>query len=91
MKSEIDYKVNGGKLLRLEFELESGAINWIKITGDFFVHPENKITLLEESLAGCKISDIEDVLDECIQENRITLVGFNSKDIYKAVLKAVKT
>ena len=51
-----DYKVSGGKLLRVMLSLEEdGAcqrIASITITGDFFMHPENAIETLENALTS---------------------------------------
>ena len=49
-----DYKVPGGKLLRVQLsatgEENNQTIQSIKITGDFFMHPENAIEILENEL-----------------------------------------
>lgn len=49
-----DYKAEGGKLLRIRLNLaevqETPRIQWIKITGDFFMHPEEAIEALEAML-----------------------------------------
>ena len=45
-------KVQGGKLLKVKLSQENGLISEISITGDFFIHPEESIEELEESLIG---------------------------------------
>ncbi len=51
-----DYKVVGGKLLRVRLSLgddgECQTIRSITITGDFFMHPEDAIETLEQALTG---------------------------------------
>jgi len=47
-----DYKVAGGKLLRVCLDVHAGAIAAIRITGDFFMHPEEAIETLEQMLVG---------------------------------------
>ena len=51
-----DYKVAGGKLLRVKLTLEESntclRIASISITGDFFMHPEDAIDALELGLTG---------------------------------------
>ncbi len=44
-----------GKLLKIFLEEKNGKIDDIKITGDFFSHPEEHIELLEKSLKGASI------------------------------------
>ncbi len=54
-----DYKAEGGKLLRVRLNVDESPgqpqgiapiIQWIKITGDFFMHPEEAIEALEAML-----------------------------------------
>jgi lipoate---protein ligase len=51
-----DYKVPGGKLLRVSLALDQSydppVIHEITLTGDFFMHPEDAIEELEERLVG---------------------------------------
>ena len=43
-----------GKLVRLDFEFDS-KITSMKITGDFFIHPESAITQVEQLFVGRKL------------------------------------
>ncbi|MBI1973839.1 hypothetical protein HYS54_03415 [Candidatus Micrarchaeota archaeon] len=46
-------KVEGGKLVRCEVELdENGMATRVKFTGDFFLHPEDAITDVEKFMVG---------------------------------------
>jgi len=47
---KIDYKVEGGKFLRLQVDMKENIIKDIKIRGDFFVYPETAIFKIEEFL-----------------------------------------
>ena len=51
-----DYKVPGGKLLRVSLALDESydppVIEEITLTGDFFMHPEDAIEELEAHLVG---------------------------------------
>ncbi len=51
-----DYKVPGGKLLRVKLTLDTDqsppVIQSLTLTGDFFMHPENAIEALEAQLIG---------------------------------------
>ncbi len=46
-------KVREGKLVKAEIEYE-GAIKRVKITGDFFLHPEETLEKIEQSMIGLK-------------------------------------
>ena len=41
LKGEL--KVKNGKLIKCTLEIKDGRIKSIKFTGDFFMHPEEKI------------------------------------------------
>ncbi len=63
-----------GKIVKinLEYKKESLLIHSIKITGDFFLHPEETIEQLEQGLCGVKLEK-EDL------KNKIQLVLKDSK------------
>ncbi len=52
-----DYKVKGGKLLRVRLRVgEDACIAEIRITGDFFMHPEEALEALEQALLGAPLT-----------------------------------
>lgn len=85
-----DYKVQGGKMLRIKMNLEGKMIKSIAILGDFFLHPESTIEAIEGKIVGCSVdvqilsSKIQSVLDE----HKAVLIGATSVDIAKAIEKA---
>ncbi len=58
--------------IKLSYNQESQLIHSIRITGDFFVHPEEVIEELEQGLCGVKLEK-EDL------KNKIQLVLRNSE------------
>ncbi len=58
--------------IKLAYKQESQLIHSIRITGDFFVHPEEVIEELEQGLCGVKLEK-EDL------KNKIQLVLKNSE------------
>ncbi len=58
--------------IKLAYKQESHLIHSIRITGDFFVHPEEAIEQLEQGLCGVKLEK-EDL------KNKIHLVLKNSE------------
>lgn len=85
MKKHIDYKVPGGKLIRMDIEIDKGMIKDIEITGDFFVHPENGIRDIENSLKGVSENQVKIVLERTLRSKGIKLIGFSAEDIEKAI------
>lgn len=85
IKKSIDYKVKNGKLLRIDFVLKENEIKDIKITGDFFIYPEEGILFIEDCLKGCNLNDCKKKLEESIKKNKIKLIGFSVEDICKCL------
>ncbi|MEM4254881.1 MAG: lipoate protein ligase C-terminal domain-containing protein [Candidatus Norongarragalinales archaeon] len=86
-------KVEGGKLVSIEVSVEKGLIAKAKITGDFFLHPEESITALENALVGVKVPfdwiDAEKKLLTVITDNQLNLVGVKSGNVISVLHKAV--
>jgi hypothetical protein len=85
-----DYKVHGGKMLKVKLVLNEQLIDSVTILGDFFLHPESAIETIEKRLCGCKVdteslaSEIQAVLDE----QKAIIIGATALDIAKAIEKA---
>ncbi len=87
-----DYKAIGGKLLRVRMTVTEDnppVIQTIRITGDFFMHPEEAIEDLEKVLIGAPLD--EAALRERVQtffDADVQVVGANVDDFVTALLKA---
>jgi lipoate---protein ligase len=90
MKKNIDYKVPNGKLLRVYAEIKEGKVKEIKITGDFFVHPEAGIEYIEEEIRGEKIEEIEEKISKIIENKKIEIIGFEIKDLVEILNRIEK-
>ena len=86
----IDYKVKGGKLLRIDIEIEKETIKDIRIAGDFFMYPEEFILELEKTLIGMPLvrERIEDKLRKAAKESNVKMIGISIEDIVNAILRA---
>ncbi len=82
-------KVEGG-LLRIDVEVQENKIKDIKITGDFFFFPEEKIEELEEVLKGAEASEekIAEIIEKFYKENEIE-ASISPKDIAAAIMRAL--
>jgi len=54
-----DYKAPGGKLVRVRLKKEQGLIQSIKITGDFFLIPEETLAKPEKMLEDTPLREAE--------------------------------
>jgi lipoate-protein ligase A len=86
-----EYKVPGGKLLAAELGVEGGRLVGVKITGDFFMHPEAAIIELEKALDNTSIADLEDNVNRFFQDNDVTLFGVEAADFVKVVRLALES
>ncbi|MFP4151146.1 MAG: hypothetical protein ACLFSS_04025 [Candidatus Aenigmatarchaeota archaeon] len=84
----VDYKVPGGKMLRIDVEITEDRIEKIKIRGDFFIHPEDSLRDLEESLYGVGVNDIVEEFKDYIESKGVDVIGFDGEDLKTAVSKA---
>ena len=77
-------KVPGGKLVRLAIDL-SGQSARIRLSGDFFVHPEEGIYEIEDLLASLPVDEARDrvqaAIDTYILARNIELIGIDSGTI----------
>ena len=78
----VEFKVPGGKLIAAEAEAEGGRIVRVKITGDFFMHPEEAIEELEGSLTGVSADEksLEKAMNSFFGKRSIELIGVSPKD-----------
>lgn len=83
-----ELKVEGGKLVEAKVKISEGKISEILITGDFYMHPEEKIEELEKSLLGTSIEKLNDNIYKFFKKKSITLVGVRPKDFAKVILMA---
>jgi lipoate-protein ligase A len=78
-----EYKIPGGKLVIAETETVENKIQRIKITGDFFMHPEEAIEKLEKFLIKTQTlqEKIQSNVDAFFERNTVELIGVSPKDI----------
>ncbi len=85
-------KVAGGKMLRIEIDYDD-KIKRVILSGDFFMHPEEAITVIEKSIENISIKEtnsfIKNVLDSAVARNKIQLIGFATSDIAEALKEAM--
>jgi len=86
-----ELKVAGGKLVRVEVEVEGGVLVSVKITGDFFLHPEEAIFEVEASLKGLGTSaDYASIIESKLTELGAQFIGASPSDVAEAVKRAVE-
>lgn len=87
----ISKKVEKGKLVSVHAKKKENILQ-IKITGDFFLFPEESILELERELSEIHINssfdEIKKEIERIIQENKINIVGFKPEDLAEIIKEA---
>jgi lipoate-protein ligase A len=83
------YKVPGGKLIKVGLGVRKGRIAEIRITGDFFMHPEDAIEELEVALIGTRLEneDLEQGVNALLARG-VEIIGLEAADIVVSILSA---
>jgi len=84
----VERKIPNGKLVRIDVEFNGEYIRAIKITGDFFMYPEDAITNIERELAGVVVSELERKLPTIITNNCEEVIGFSTDDLAGIIREA---
>ncbi len=86
-------KVHGGKLVSVKVTYWK-SIDEIQILGDFFVYPEESLSIIEKSLLGTDVKSGEEEISRNVQsvvdKNGITLVGITPESIAQAIKMAIR-
>ncbi len=85
-----DYKGPGGKLVRVRLKQENGVISSVKITGDFFLVPEESLPKLEKMLEDVPIreQELRMLVDRFFRGTGAQGLGITTEDLVKAILSA---
>ncbi len=85
-----EHKARKG-LIRIEFDEENGIAEHVRITGDFFAHPEEAVHELEKKLEGHRLEELEHLMDEFFAMRMdIEMPYVNVQDFKIALKNALK-
>jgi hypothetical protein len=87
--SEGEYLEKSGKLIRIRAKFNGEIIEKIRITGDFFIHPEETIDILEKRLVGVNVKDAPHVIEVTFQDAEYA--GISPDTISRGLMEAWKT
>ena len=93
MISQVKQKVKEGKVVKVEIEYND-IIKNIRITGDFFLHPED----IMEEIEGCIIGrvktvsegDIVSVIQKATAGKDVQMIGISPESIALLIREALK-
>jgi Bacterial lipoate protein ligase C-terminus len=83
-----DYKAPGGKLLRVRLKEMDGRIDSVKISGDFFLIPEDSLPKLEKMLEDVPLreQELKLLVDRFFRGTSAKGLGVTPDDFVKAIL-----
>ena len=82
-------KVPNGKLLKVTVEFHEGRIENVRVTGDFFIHPEESIEELETALKGKAYSrkSVGDAVEIFFARQGLIAFGITSQALTDAIMR----
>ncbi len=85
-----DYKAPGGKLIRVRFTEENEMVRSVRISGDFFLIPEDSLSQLENMLRGVALREetLRHQVDRFFEIYQVKTLGVTLDDLVKAFLSA---
>lgn len=94
---KVSKKVPQGKSIMIELKTKEKETT-IQITGDFFLFPEESITILEDELnkilkqkkQEITQQEINKKIQQTIQENKINIIGFEPEDLSEIIIEGLK-
>ena len=85
-------KVKEGKVVKVEVDCDN-VINDIKITGDFFIHPEDILDEIEKSIIGLErsasIETITSNIKSRIADRDVQMIGISPESIALLIREAL--
>ncbi|CAG0991859.1 MAG: hypothetical protein OIN86_11885 [Candidatus Methanoperedens sp.] len=94
MISQARKKVKEGKVIKVEVEYDE-VIKNIRITGDFFLHPEDILDKIEKSIIGLNKTDSEEAIasniNRIIAAEDVQMIGISPESIAGLVKEALNS
>ena len=86
-------KVKEGKLIKVEVEFD-GTVRRIKITGDFFLHPEDILEQIENSMVGMEKEvsekEIASKIRDITEAYKAQMIGFSEESLAQVIKEALR-
>jgi len=93
MKGKSVYKIPNGKLLKifLDYDQQTKCINTVQITGDFFMHPEEAIELLEQELQQVVLNEtiLRETIESIITKHHVQCIGLDAEGLSRGIMMCV--
>ena len=87
-----EYKVPGGKLVVVDFEVADGRIEGFRLSGDFFLEPDDALECINASVEGLNPNGTIEEFSEAIRKalpSEVHLLGFTPESVGVAIRRAI--
>ncbi|UOQ58936.1 lipoate--protein ligase family protein [Leucobacter allii] len=87
-----EYKVPGGKLVVVDFEVVDGRIQDFRLSGDFFLEPDDALGCIDAAVEGASPNSTIEEYGSLIQRalpSEVHLLGFTPESVGVAIRRAV--
>ncbi|GAA4833544.1 biotin/lipoate A/B protein ligase family protein [Saccharopolyspora rosea] len=87
-----EYKVPGGKLVVADLEVVGGRLSGVRVSGDFFLEPDEALEEINRSLEGAAADSDAEELGRLVRaglSGGVRMVGFGPEAVATAVRRAV--
>jgi lipoate---protein ligase len=85
-------KIPGGKLVRLDVSYDTHIEN-VKITGDFFLHPEDVLELIQQIIIGSRLplqkNELIIKIEQLLADQKAEFVGVSVVDLINILDEAI--
>jgi lipoate-protein ligase A len=92
MQTHVTHKTPGGKLVRLQIDCSDYAVTQVRITGDFFVHPEESLSDVEAALRNFSrdmpIEKLVQKINQALAIRSAEMVGIDALTLAKLIHEA---
>ena len=88
-----EFKVPGGKLVVVDFDVEDGSIINFRLAGDFFLEPDSALELIDAAVNGLPASAAAARIASAVQQSLpegAMLLGFTPEAVATAVRRALQ-
>jgi lipoate-protein ligase A len=87
-----EYKTPGGKLVVADFDVRAGRLADVRISGDFFLYPDDALPLINEALEGAAADATAFLLEARIiaaLPPEVEMLGFSPAAVAEAVVRGL--
>ena len=88
-----EYKTPGGKLVAVDFTVADGLLRQVRVSGDFFLYPEEALATIDHALEGASQQETEPQLAARIAAALapdVTMLGFSPEAVVTAVRRGLE-